>query len=451
MLLSDLFGFTTCRALFWIHCRTMSGWQSGIFSGSAVRFQRIAPWLIVMGAALVLFLYLSPRPFWIDARGYESAVVEGRPVVHPPGYMGFLYLASRVNVALDSPYRALQLVSAACYLASIGFVFAALKRYTTPWVCLALTLAYAFNWICLNIATVGTSHASDLLFGAVLVYLASLPRPSPSSWWWHPALFVALVFAASLRLSSVIMAGPFLILVLLRDYRLPVFWVSAVAGGVLMGLLVWITAGHYGGWEAYRDASSALHQVNARSGLLSGGGWKTGGMNLLRAGWWLFLALPLLPFLLLWRGHRRIGGVGVDWSLLLVGALAGCVLIVNFGYLCVHPGYLAPALPALFVLLARLVRPSRVLVSTCLAQLVLALALFFLPNPILPPASVGDAVANSFFLQFTAGAHRESVANLSLGSWLFLAGRADLIPSHRRGAAEDDLRAAQKDCPALGR
>jgi hypothetical protein len=404
-----------------------------------------------MGAALVLFLYLSPRPFWIDARGCTAAVAEGRSVIHPPGYIGFLYLASRINSVLDSPYRSLQLVSAACYLASIGFMFATLRRYTTPVVCAALTLAYAFNWICLNIATVGTSHASDLLFGAILVYLASLPRPSPSSRWWHPALFTALVCAVSFRTSSVIVAGPFLFLVLLRDRRLWRFWISAVVAGVLTGLLVWATAGHFGGWEVYQKASAALHDVNARSGLLTGGNWKSGGMNLLRAGWWLYLAFPLLPFLLLRSKHRRMAEMKRDWSLLLAGALGGSVLLVVFGYLCVHPGYLALAIPPVFVLLARVIRPSGVLVSTSLAQALLALFLFFVPKPVLPPATVSHAVANSFFLQFTANAQRESIANLSLGSWLFLAGRTDLIPPHRRGAAEHDLRAAQEECPAIRR
>lgn len=429
----------------------MSGRESGICNGSGAKFQRIAPWCIVMGAALVLFLYLSPRPFWIDARGYESAVAAGRPVVHPPGYMGFLYLASRINLLLDAPYRALQLVSAACYLASIGFVFATLKRYTTPAVCAALTLAYAFNWVCLNIATIGTSHASDLLFGAVLVYLASLPRPSSASRWWHPALFATLVCAASVRTSSVIVAGPFLVVVLLRDYRLPWFWISAVVGGLLMGLLVGITARSYGGWDIYRETSAAIHEANAHSGLLSGGGWKTGTMNLLRAGWWLFLAFPLLPFLILWRKHRRTAEMDVDWPLLMVGALAGSVLLVDFGYLCVHPGYLALALPALFVLLARVLRPSGVLLSTCLAQVLLALLLFFLPKPVLPPTTARHAVANSFLLQYTATAHRESMINLPLGSWFILSGRVDLVPPHRRDSAEVELRSAQESCPAFRR
>lgn len=429
----------------------MSGREIGSRDGFGVNYQRFVPWSIVMGAALVLFLYLSPRPFWIDAGGYTAAVAGGRPVIHPPGYIGLLYLAGRVNAVLDSPYRSLQLVSAVCYLASIGLVSATLKRYTTPALCAALTLAYAFNWVCLNIATVGTSHASDLLFGAILVYLASLSRPSRSSWWWHPALFAALVCAASFRMSSVTMAGPFLVLVLLRDYRLPWFWISAVVGGSLMLLLVWITARHYGGWDVYRETSAALHEVNARSGLLTGGGWKTGGMNLLRAGWWLFLALPLLPLLAVRRSLWRPGTTVADWSLLLVGALAGCVLVVDFGYLCVHPGYLALALPALFVLIARIFRPSGLLLIACYAQIALSSALFFLPKPVLPPDSAQDAVANSFFLQFTASAHRDAIANLSLGSWLFLAGRADLIPPHRRESAEGDLRAAQLLCPAIRR
>ena len=398
-------------------------------------------WIMVV-ATLVLATYLSPRPFWIDATGCATAVAEGRPVVHPPGYIGFLYLASLINRLIGSPYRSLQVISAVCYLASIAWVFAALKRHTTPAATRALTLAYAFSWVCLNIATTGTSHASDLLFGGILVYLASLPRPTRSSCWWHPALFATLVWAASFRLSSVVMAGPFLLLVLLRDCRLPRCWIAAVVGGVLIGVMIWVTAQCYGGWDAYREASAALHADNARSGFLTGSGWQTGGMNIIRAGWWLFLALPLLPILAFARSRRMPGAMAPGWSLLLPAALAGGVLFVVFGYLCVHPGYLAPALPALFVLLARLLQPSRMLVGTCLAQMTLALALFFIPQPVLQPSSASEAAANALLLQFTARAHRDAVSTLSLSSWLHLAGRSDIIPHHRRAKAEDALRSS---------
>lgn len=404
----------------------------------------LSPLWIMLGASVLLTTYVSPRPFWIDAPDYVAAMVQGRPVVHPPGYVGFLYLANLLNEVLGSPYRSLQVISTGCYLASIAWVFAAIRRHTTLASAQALTLAYAFGWVCLNLATAGTSHASDLLFGAILVHLAALPRPTRSSCWWHPALFLTLVWAASFRMSSVVMAGPFLVLVLWRDYRLPRFWISAAAGGVLIGLVVWITARCYGGWDSYRAASAAIHAVNARSGLLSGGSWQTGGLNVLRTGWWLFLALPLLPLLALFRKQRRPAPISWDWPVLMPAALAGSVLVVDFGYLCVHPGYLAPALPALFVLCARLLEPTRLLVYACMAQVVLALVLFFVPGPILPPKSSSSAAANAFLLQFTASAHRDAVTTLSLSSWLHLAGRADLIPSHRRAKAEDDLRSSSE-------
>ena len=429
------------------HCQPMLDQaQSASSPRSATAAWRSPLWIMVV-AALVLASYLSPRPFWIDATDCAVAVAEGRPVVHPPGSIGFLYLANLIHRLIDSPYRSLQLISAGCYLASIAGVFAALKRHTTLAAAGALTLAYAFNWVCLNIATTGTSHASDLLLGSILVYLASLPRPTRSSCGWHPALFLTLVWAASFRMSSVMMAGPFLLLVLLRDYRLPQFWISAVVGGVLLGLLIWISAQCYGGWDAYRAASAALHADNARSGFLTGGGWQTGGMNILRAGWWLLLALPLLPLLALVRSRRMPCAIAPEWSLFLPAALAGGVLFVVFGYLCVHPGYLAPALPALFVLLARFLQPSRMLVGACLAQLALALALFFIPQPVLPPRTASEAATNAFFLQFTARAHRDAVSTLSLSSWLYLAGRSDLVPPHRRARVEADLRSSAEEKP----
>jgi hypothetical protein len=162
-------------------------------------------------------------------------------------------------------------------------------------------------------------------------------------------------------------------------------------------------------------------------------------MNLLRSSFWLFLALPLLPFLALAKSQRRSGAFTPNWSLMLPAALAGGVLFVIFGYLCVHPGYLAGALPPLYVLLARLLRPSSALLRAAAVQVAVALLVFFLPQPVQPPASARDAAANAFLLQFTASAHRQPVTTLSLSSWLFLAGRSDLIPPHRRAKAESDI------------
>lgn len=398
------------------------------------------PACVMMAAAALLACYLSPREFWIDATGYVAAVTKGEKVVQPPGYIGFIGLAGLLDPLLGSPYRALQCISAFCYLASIPFVCFALRLHTSAPAARALTLAYAFGWVCLNIATVGTSHASDLLFGGILAYLASLPRPDRHSRGWHPALFLTVAWAVSFRTSTVVMAAPFLALVMLRDRRLPMFWISALSAAVLAGAVVAVTARCYGGWDAYREVSSALHANNSKAGLLTGGGLKTGGMNVLRAGFWLFLALPLLPLLALGKGNRRDGAFSPDWPLLLPLSLAGGVLFVIFGYLCVHPGYLAAALPPLWVVLARMLKPSRRLLHVATAQVTAALLLFFIPGPVQPPASARDAVANAFLLQYTARAHRQPVTTLSLSSWLFLAGRSDLIPPHRRAKAESDLR-----------
>ncbi len=394
----------------------------------------------MIAAAALLACYLSPREFWIDATGYVAAVTKGEKVVQPPGYIGFIGLASLLDPLFGSPYRALQFISAICYLASIPFVCFALRRHTSAPAARALTLAYAFGWVSLNIATVGTSHASDLLFGGILVYLASLPRPDRNSRGWHPALFMTIAWAVSFRTSTVVMAAPFLALVMLRDWRLPRFWISALSATVLAGAIVAITARCYGGWDTYREISAALHTNNSKAGLLTGGGLKAGGMNLLRAGFWLFLALPLLPLLAFANSRRRADAFSPDWPLLLPAALACGVLFVIFGYLCVHPGYLAAALPPVFILLARVLRPSPALLRVSAAQILAAMLLFFIPRPVQPPASARDALANAFLLQFTASAHRQPVTTLSLSSWLFLAGRSDLIPPHRRAKAESDLR-----------
>ena len=149
--------------------------EPGANGGGRCPARRCAIW-IVLGAAVILSLYVSPRAFWIDAPSCVSAVAEGRRVIHPPGYVGFLFLARVIDGIVGSPYRALQIISTFCYLASIPVLCLALHRQTTPGAARALTVAYAAGWVCLNIATVGTSHSADLLFGAILVYLASQRR-----------------------------------------------------------------------------------------------------------------------------------------------------------------------------------------------------------------------------------------------------------------------------------
>ncbi len=136
---------------------------------------------VMLACVILLASYLSPREFWIDAADYVAALKEGKRVIHPPGYAGFIGIAGVFESFIGSPYRALQTLSVTCYLASIPFICFALHRHTTRNTARALTLAYAVNWVCLNIATVGSSHSSDLLFTSIFVYLASLPRPDRAS------------------------------------------------------------------------------------------------------------------------------------------------------------------------------------------------------------------------------------------------------------------------------
>ncbi|MEM1084359.1 MAG: hypothetical protein AAGI48_09560 [Verrucomicrobiota bacterium] len=394
-------------------------------------------WWIPVIAAITCLSYLSPSAFWIDADQYTAALEEDRKVIHPPGYVGFIAAAKSVHQFVESPYRSFQIVSLLSYLASIPLVHFAIRRQTAPRTASILTLTYALGWIPLNIATIGTSHASDLLFAAVLVFLTSRGKDAASSWWWHLALFTTVAWAASFRLSSVVMAGPFLLLVALRDFRIRSFWMSGLVGAALLGLVLAWTAKAYGGWSNYREASAALHALNAPSGLLTGGSLKSAGMNLVRGGWWLWLALPVLPVLAVMPSQRQ-GMTHRSWETLFPAALAGGVIFVIFGYLCAHPGYLAMALPPLFVLIAQFLGKAPLLIRACLVQLAITLMVFFIPRPIQPPASAAEAAANGLLLQYTASAHRSAVKTRSLSSWLHEAGRDDLIPGHRREKAASE-------------
>lgn len=397
------------------------------------------PLAIALSSAFLLSLYLSPSPFWTDALGYANALETGKSVAHPPGYIGFLWVGGLLYHLLGSSYQALQLVSAGSYLVSIPLVYIAIRwRKDTPTAAI-FTFSYAMSWICLNIATVGTSHASDLFFGAALACLASTPRTSQKSPLWHTAVFLIVAAAAAFRMSTVVMLIPFLLLVMIRDFRHRAFWISATIAAILVAGIVAATASAYGSWNDYREATKELNVANAKSSFLLGGPWNTSGMNILRAGFWSFMAAPLLPFLLLAKS-ARVRTLKNDFSLWFLTALIGGCLAINFGYLCVHPGYLAPMLPVYFILIAQWLKPTRQVFATCLLQSALSIGIFFALRPIAAPVSPAHAAINSFLLQYSAASHHHAAAIRPVSEWLMESGQDELVPPHRRESIETNRR-----------
>lgn len=384
--------------------------------------------LVLLSAGLVL-LFKSPSPFWIDAGGYAAAAEQGRKVVHPPGYIGFLWIArGLVGWGLNG-YQSSQLISLASFLGSIPFVHSACRHIGKARAAEWCTAMYATCWICLNIADAGTTHASDLLFGAVVAWLLCLPGRSAGRWWWYPVLGAVLTAVVAFRPSTLAMFLPLLAVLLFKDFRNKWLWISGLAGGAAAALILWATVDAYGGWTIYREMTAELNTVNARSGLLSGGEWRPALMNMVRAGGWLLMAAPLAPLLC---------AMGKEFSpppLLIL--LAGGCLVVNFGYLCVHPGYLAPMVPALYAIVASSRPYGKTAAWLSGAQIAMVLALFFAGRAFKPPASVPQAMANALLLQYSAETHRRASPIKTVSEWLIDSGRGDLTPARRRAEVEE--------------
>lgn len=385
--------------------------------------------LMLLSMGLVL-LFKSPSPFWIDAEGYAAAAEQGKKVLHPPGYIGFLWIArGLVGWGLDG-YQSSQLISLVSFLGSIPFVHSTCRRVGRA--CAARWCAgmYATCWICLNIADAGTTHASDLLFGSVIAWLLCLPGRSVDRWWWYPVLGAVLTAVVAFRPSTLAMFLPLLAVLLFKDFRNKWLWISGLAGGAAAALILWATVDAYGGWMIYREMTAELNAVNARSGLLSGGEWQPALMNIVRAGGWLLMTAPLAP--LLWMTGKKFSPP----PFLLTVLVGGC-LVVNFGYLCVHPGYLAPMVPAFYAIVASSLSHGKTAAWLSGAQIALVLALFFAGRAFSPPSSMPQAVVNALLLQYSADTHRRALPIKTVSEWLIDSGRGDLAPAHRRVEVED--------------
>lgn len=406
---------------------------------------------ILLGALVLVASYRSSSPFWIDASGYTGAVEAGRSVVHPPGYIGFLALARWVHQLGFEAYPSLQLISVASYLASIPLVHSACRMRGGAEAGLLFTGMYAFGWVSLNIAGVGTTHASDLLFGSVIAWLLCLPGRASGRWWWHPVLVLTLTVAAAFRTSTVVMFAPLVVVIFAMDFRNRWLWISGIIGLALMAAIVWATVEAYGGMENFRRETEDINALNRQAGLLTGGGWKQGGVNAVRAALWLTLAAPLLPLLLgILTGRTKSSDAGRGTGWLLIAAVSGGLLI-NFGYLCTHPGYFAPILPLCFAIAADWLRLDRRLVVLGAAQLIFTLLLFFVGRTIHAKGSAVIAVANSMVLQFSADTQRKSIPIRTLSEWLMDSDLERFAPDYRKQKIEKDRKrensAAAQDQP----
>lgn len=400
------------------------------------------------GAQAAIYI---PKPFWIDAFAYANCVRLGQMVAHPPGYLFFLGAGRAIYLAAGcTPFQAVQAVSLGSYLGSIPLLFVALRRVTGAGAALAFTAVYAFSWAPLLIATIGTSHATDLLFAAALMAVITSGGFAAGRAAALAAFFGILMVTAGFRLSTVVMWFPAVLTVLWFHRRRPAAWIGALALGLVMAGLVAITAHLKGGWEAYQVVVRGLNETNAASSLLRVGFKNAAVFNVARACLWLAIqAGPLLPAIgwLAWRSRDQAASATTRPLLATAaGTVVGVAFVLVF-YLAVHPGYLTPLAPGVILLGAagceRLRRDGWATLAWLFPGLsaAVALGMFFGLRPIARPLTVRDAVADGVLLQYTYPAMRAGTF-YTTSEWLVLAGHQEAAPPQR---VEDVLERRRTD------
>jgi hypothetical protein len=367
---------------------------------------------------------------------------KGEWVGHPPGYPLFFALAHFLMACSFKAVYAQQSLSATAYLLSIPVLFALLQRFTESKRALLLTAAFTFSWIPFNIATSGTTHSSDLLFSGLFLLIVTSPGFRSGRISSFSLLFASLLLCGANRFTTVLMFVPLWLLLSLEHFRRPSWWVGWTVFGLgQTGLFLLIT--HLsGGWDAYREKVAVLREINGASSLLLSGLNPSTVLNFSRTFFWILVAALPLPLLILpWFLRKKPTlkeCLSASYETKVAAAsLAGCLGLCSL-YVCVHIGYLAPALPPLYLLMA-LVLNSKVLSqrtesAIIASSLILSFGLFYLMMPVQHPKNVKEAAANALLLQYSKQG-LENPGWKSLSRWLLDEGLIEDVPEYRRDAS----------------
>jgi hypothetical protein len=238
--------------------------------------------------------------------------------------------------------------------------------------------------------------------------------------------FTLLVVTTGFRTTTVVMWLPLLAVALVWHRRRRSFWIGGVASAIAMLGVMHLTASLTGGWDTYLSWARWAEERNRHSSLLYHGINKTTVVESARALLWIameFSALVVLLGALNWRRLRHPEGPPVLLAVVagLVGPLAAIVL-----YLAAHPGYIAPLVPAGFVLIGIALGhdsplQARRRMAVIGLHLVLSLSLFFGLRVIRTPTTKMEAMANAVVLQMSADGVRNSMFG-TYNMWLEMAG-----------------------------
>jgi hypothetical protein len=299
----------------------------------------------------------------------------------------------------------------------------------------------------LNLGSAGTTHPMDFLFSSWWILLLVARGQGRATPRWHLAFFLVLAAAGSIRLTSAIMAMPLFLLLLIRDWRAPSFWFSAMLSFVILFAVQLFTIEAYGGLAEFRAASAASHAIISPSSLLFGGPWPNVAVNWFRASFWLFLLCPILFLPLFWGWRPGPWLRSNPWPLFGCLAMIAGTASVAFGYLCTHPGYLTPIFPPLLFVAATLSSTEVWMRRLVWTQIALSLVIFFTVRPVVGTGSRWLAAANAYLLQYGAHNHRHAIPQHSLSGWLAITGNTDAIPPERREGALGELDATGQTRP----
>jgi hypothetical protein len=363
----------------------------------------------------------NSHPYWMDAEEYALFLGLGRWAVHPPGYI--LFMASgRLLYALGwtNPYASLQVLTLGMTLGGMLVLYRLLRLVVGPVPSSILVFTFSLSWVPLLINHTGTSSTSDFVTVPLLLLTAVRvsEQPSRSA---SVRLALAMVLCGGFRLTTLLMMGPLLGVVLWRNRRRPHVWGAFAASVLGIGLLQLLTIRDWGGWDLYAFMVWKENFVN-RTYVESGFAPRF-LFNLGRSLLWfvlatlgLWFALPRLRSAKPWGPRQKM--LLLYGALATAGPFAACAL-----YLCEHPGYLAPALAGFYLCVAVAWDRADGRLGFCkwpAVAVMASLLLFFGLRFHRTLASPAQAVANGLLLQYSADAARHAHF-LSTVEWLRVA------------------------------
>lgn len=398
---------------------------------------------------LLAAVSLSPTAGWPDSDGYALGVEDGRWVAHPPGYLLFMATGHAVAPLVRSGYEAVLSASFLLTLASTAAMVLLCARIGGCSAAIWLGGAYSLSWLTIMLCTTGTPHGGDMFLVALLLMVVWSDGFLKSTTASIAVFFLLLFVIATFRLTTLIMMAPAVATIVIAKRSDIRIWAMAAALGAGIYGLKEATLYLSGDAAAFLVFAANLHSgAKMTSPILSGLNPET-LMNIFRAALWTTISLAFVGLFSLcgfWQTARHLKSWADPRILpLIFTILAGLgPVAVSALYHIPHPGYVAPAIPALFALAAYACKesdscPGKLLPWLASASAACWLALWFVPSFSPTPTTKAGAVYNAMLGQYTREARLQSTWK-SLSSWLMFSGQEDSVTDRRKENLKLDRR-----------